>query len=48
MAAPVVGPVTFDENGDTSQKIVSVYAVDPAAGNGTGDWILKEEVSPLG
>jgi branched-chain amino acid transport system substrate-binding protein len=40
----VLGPVSFDENGDTSQKVVSIYKVDTAADGGKGDWVLAEEV----
>jgi branched-chain amino acid transport system substrate-binding protein len=40
----VLGPVTFDEVGDTSQKVVSIYGVDLAADGGKGDWVLKEEI----
>jgi len=40
----VLGPVTFDENGDTSQKVVSIYKVDTAADSGKGDWVLAEEI----
>jgi branched-chain amino acid transport system substrate-binding protein len=40
----VLGDITFDENGDTSQKIVSIYSVDPAAANGKGDWKFETQV----
>jgi branched-chain amino acid transport system substrate-binding protein len=36
----VLGEIKFDENGDTSQKIISFYAYDPA----TKDWVFKEQV----
>jgi branched-chain amino acid transport system substrate-binding protein len=39
----VLGPVTFDENGDTSQKIISFYEVDPALRDGAGDWVFLEQ-----
>jgi branched-chain amino acid transport system substrate-binding protein len=42
--ATIVGDITFDENGDTSQKIVSIYSVDPAAANGKGDWKFETQV----
>src|SRR6185437_15073143 len=41
-----MGDIQFDANGDTSQKIVSVYKVDPAGANGKGAWVLAEEVNP--
>ncbi len=44
----VLGDVKFDENGDTSQKVVSMYKVDPAGGEGSGDWLLSKEISPAG
>jgi branched-chain amino acid transport system substrate-binding protein len=40
----IVGDITFDANGDTSQKIVSIYSVDPAAANGKGDWKFETQV----
>jgi branched-chain amino acid transport system substrate-binding protein len=40
----IVGDVTFDENGDTTQKIVSIYSVDPAGANGKGDWKFETQV----
>jgi branched-chain amino acid transport system substrate-binding protein len=39
----VLGPVTFDANGDTSQKIISFYQVDPALADGAGDWAFIEQ-----
>jgi branched-chain amino acid transport system substrate-binding protein len=36
----VLGPVTFDENGDTSQKIISFYKTDMTAADGAGDWVF--------
>ncbi|MBF6604580.1 MAG: branched-chain amino acid ABC transporter substrate-binding protein [Chloroflexi bacterium] len=41
----ILGPVTFDANGDTSQHIVSIYAVDPTAAGGKGDWVFKIQVN---
>jgi branched-chain amino acid transport system substrate-binding protein len=35
-----VGSVSFDANGDTSQKIVSIYSFDPAA----GDWKYETQI----
>jgi len=40
----IVGDITFDEFGDTSQKIVSIYSVDPAGANGKGDWKFETQV----
>lgn len=40
----IVGDITFDAGGDTSQKIVSIYSVDPAAANGKGDWKFETQV----
>ena len=40
----IVGQITFDANGDTSQKIVSIYSVDTAAANGKGDWKFATQV----
>jgi hypothetical protein len=43
-----IGEFSFDENGDTSQLIISLYAYDPAAPTGqgavTGNWVFKEQV----
>jgi branched-chain amino acid transport system substrate-binding protein len=36
----VLGPVTFDAVGDTSQKIISLYKVDTAK----GDWVFDSQV----
>ena len=40
----IVGDITFDANGDTSQKIVSIYSFDPAAASGKGDWKFQTQV----
>ncbi len=40
----IVGDITFDANGDTSQKIVSIYSFDPAAADGKGDWKFQTQV----
>jgi branched-chain amino acid transport system substrate-binding protein len=40
----VIGEFKFDENGDTSQKIISFYAFDPAGADGKGDWTFKEQL----
>lgn len=39
-----VGNVSFDKDGDTSQLIVSIYSVDPAAANGKGDWKYETQI----
>jgi len=38
----VLGPTSFDKNGDTTQPFISFYVVDPAAPN-NGDWVFKEQ-----
>jgi len=40
----VLGPTSFDKNGDTTQPFISFYTVDPAAPKG-GDWVFKEQQS---
>ena len=40
----VIGSFKFDENGDTSQKIISFYAYDPAGADGAGNWVFKEQL----
>lgn len=40
----IVGDVTFDANGDTSQLIVSIYSYDPAGADGKGDWKFDTQV----
>ena len=40
----IVGSISFDPNGDTTQKIVSIYSVDPAGANGKGDWKFETQV----
>lgn len=36
----ILGDIQFDENGDTNQKIISIYAYDPEA----KDWKFEEQV----
>lgn len=36
----VLGPIKFDENGDTSQKIISMYKADTSA----GDWVFDKQI----
>jgi branched-chain amino acid transport system substrate-binding protein len=40
----IVGDVTFDANGDTSQHIVSIYSYDPSGAGGKGDWKFDSQV----
>jgi branched-chain amino acid transport system substrate-binding protein len=40
----VLGPVTFDAVGDTSQKIISLYKSDLTAAEGVGDWVFDSQV----
>jgi branched-chain amino acid transport system substrate-binding protein len=40
----IVGDITFNADGDTSQKIVSIYSVDTAGANGKGDWKFETQV----
>ena len=40
----IVGDVTFDANGDTSQHIVSIYSYDPSGADGKGDWKFDTQV----
>ena len=44
----IVGDITFDANGDTSQKIVSIYGFDAAGANGKGDWKFATQVDYAG
>jgi branched-chain amino acid transport system substrate-binding protein len=41
----VLGPVQFDANGDTSQKIISLYKVDTTAAGGKGDWSFVKQIN---
>ena len=40
----VLGDITFDANGDTSQKINTVYKVDLTLANGKGAWVAVKEM----
>jgi len=42
--ATILGDLTINADGDTSQKIVSIYSVDPAGANGKGDWKFETQV----
>jgi len=39
----VLGTLGFDENGDSTQQVVSLYRVDPAGADGAGDWALIKQ-----
>ncbi len=39
----VLGTVGFDENGDTTQHIISFYATDMTLADGKGDWSFKKQ-----
>jgi branched-chain amino acid transport system substrate-binding protein len=41
----VLGPESFDKNGDTTQPFISFYAVDPTLLDGAGDWVFKEQLN---
>jgi branched-chain amino acid transport system substrate-binding protein len=40
----ILGDITFDANGDTSQKIVSIYSFDQTGAAGKGDWKFETQV----
>jgi len=44
----VLGPVMFDNVGDTNQKIISLYKVDPTAASGKGDWAFVKQINYAG
>ena len=39
----VLGSLSFDENGDSSQKFISFYKVDPAGADGKGNWVFVKQ-----
>jgi class 3 adenylate cyclase/ABC-type branched-subunit amino acid transport system substrate-binding protein len=39
----VVGPVSFDANGDSVRQVVSFYRVDITAAGGLGDWVIVKQ-----
>jgi branched-chain amino acid transport system substrate-binding protein len=39
----VLGTISFDENGDSSQKFISFYKVDPTAAGGKGGWVFVKQ-----
>ena len=40
----VLGDISFDEVGDSSQKIISLYKADLTAADGVGDWVFNKQV----
>jgi len=41
----VLGTESFDANGDTTLPFISFFTVDPAAKDGIGDWVFKEQIN---
>jgi class 3 adenylate cyclase len=41
--ATVLGTIGVDANGDSTQQVVSLLRVDPAAADGAGDWVLVKQ-----
>ena len=41
----VLGPIQFDEVGDTNQKIISLYKVDLTQADGKGNWVFDSQVN---
>jgi class 3 adenylate cyclase/ABC-type branched-subunit amino acid transport system substrate-binding protein len=39
----VLGTLGFDENGDSTQQVISFYRVDPEGADGAGDWALIKQ-----
>jgi branched-chain amino acid transport system substrate-binding protein len=39
----ILGRITFDLNGDTTQPVISIYSVDPLAADGNGAWVFREQ-----
>jgi len=39
----VVGPLTFDKNGDNTKPVMSFYKVDLTAAGGKGDWVYVKQ-----
>jgi branched-chain amino acid transport system substrate-binding protein len=44
----IVGDITFNADGDTSQKIVSIYSFDATGAGGKGDWKFETQVDYAG
>jgi len=41
----VLGDLSFDEVGDTNQRIISLYKADLTAGDGAGDWVFNKQIN---
>lgn len=39
----VLGKISFDKNGDSSQKIISFYKTDMSAADGAGGWVFDSQ-----
>jgi branched-chain amino acid transport system substrate-binding protein len=39
----VLGPVRFDQNGDSLQQFVTVHRVEMGADGGKGDWVIEKQ-----
>ena len=39
----VLGPITFDANGDSSQKFISFWKTDPTLNDGKGGWVFVKQ-----
>lgn len=39
----VLGTLGFEENGDSTQQVISFYRVDPEGADGAGDWALIKQ-----
>lgn len=39
----VLGSISFDANGDSSQKFISFYKVDPKGAGGKGNWVFIKQ-----
>ena len=42
--ATLLGDESFDENGDTTHQIISIYKVDMTAQGGKGNWVFDQQV----
>jgi branched-chain amino acid transport system substrate-binding protein len=40
----VLGPLSFDAVGDTSQHVISLYKVDMTQAGGKGDWVFEKQI----
>ena len=39
----VLGPLSFDANGDSSQKFISFWKTDPTLNDGKGGWVYVRQ-----